>query len=213
MSINLSVIYLPFARVDVDKEKGLPSFSIRNSPAICKEMDEMSGKVRSDRPKPFVCATCGLAYETAIALQIWCTRLHAREAHDAVETENESLPWKMTPGAWEIFKVAPEKWKEQVEGGRLIFLADHSLSTPEEEGNTGRGLMRTEPSNLLNEKQAAKRLGIRPQTLEKWRTRRYGPVYVKLGGRVRYFAGDIDAWIVESRVDPAKRKRPRRRTK
>jgi hypothetical protein len=46
---------------------------------------------------------------------------------------SEHSPWKMTPKAWEIFKFAPEKWKEEVEVGRLIMLPDGSLSTPEEE--------------------------------------------------------------------------------
>jgi hypothetical protein len=71
----------------------------------------------SCRPKPFVCAACGLAYETEIALRIWCTRLHERETRRTVtdqpvsETRNDHLPWKLTAEEWEIFKLDPESFR------------------------------------------------------------------------------------------------------
>jgi len=68
---------------------------------------------------------------------------------------------------------------------------------------------------LLTESQAAKRLGARPTTLNKWRTRNKGPAYLKLAGKVRYRAADIEAFIEGSRVIPAERngKHGVRRTK
>lgn len=42
-------------------------------------------------------------------------------------------PSYMSDAAWEIFKRAPDKWKEEVEAGRLIIRRDGSLSTLLEE--------------------------------------------------------------------------------
>jgi predicted site-specific integrase-resolvase len=39
---------------------------------------------------------------------------------------------------------------------------------------------------MLTTKQAADRLGLKPGTLEAWRVRGGGPVYVKFGKAVRY---------------------------
>jgi predicted site-specific integrase-resolvase len=66
-------------------------------------------------------------------------------------------------------------------------------------------------ATILTEKQAAKRSFQKPDTLRKWRTRGKGPVYLKLGGKVRYRAEDIDKWIAQSAVVPSERKRRRRK--
>jgi predicted site-specific integrase-resolvase len=66
---------------------------------------------------------------------------------------------------------------------------------------------------MLTEKEAAKRLFAKPQTLNKWRVRGRGPVYLKLAGKVRYRLDDIKAFIEASRIDPAKRRRSRRRAR
>ena len=42
------------------------------------------------------------------------------------------LPWKMTAAAWEIFKAAPKKWRDEVAAGRLIENEDGSLCTPQD---------------------------------------------------------------------------------
>lgn len=63
-------------------------------------------------------------------------------------------------------------------------------------------------TEILTEKQAAKRAFMVPDTLRKWRTRGRGPAFLKLGGKVRYRAEDVDAWILACRVEPgAKRRR------
>jgi len=53
---------------------------------------------------------------------------------------------------------------------------------------------------LLNEGQAAARLGLKPNTLAVWRvTGKYGLPFVKVGKCVRYKPHDLDVWI-ESRT-------------
>ena len=46
--------------------------------------------------------------------------------------------------------------------------------------------------HFLNQKQLARRWGLSPRTLERWRWLRQGPVYFKLGGKVAYRVTDID---------------------
>jgi hypothetical protein len=52
---------------------------------------------------------------------------------------------------------------------------------------------------------AALYLGISPNTLNCWRSRRAGPAFVKVGGKVRYRLGDLDAWADRRRRDPSSR--------
>ncbi len=49
---------------------------------------------------------------------------------------------------------------------------------------------------LLDEKQAAAKLGITPGTLSVWRsTGRYALPFIKVGRNVRYRSGDLDLWL------------------
>lgn len=57
-------------------------------------------------------------------------------------------------------------------------------------------------SNLLSERQVADMLGIKPGTLNQWRVRRSGPVYVKVCRSVRYRLEDVEAWIAANRIAP-----------
>lgn len=52
---------------------------------------------------------------------------------------------------------------------------------------------------MLRTQQAAQYLGLKPVTLEAWRVRGGGPVYIKLCKAVRYRQEDLDAYI-ESRT-------------
>jgi predicted site-specific integrase-resolvase len=63
-------------------------------------------------------------------------------------------------------------------------------------------------TTILTEKEAAKRLFARPDTLRKWRGR--GPVYMKISGKIRYRSDDLEKFIEQSRVVPSERKRRRR---
>jgi len=57
-----------------------------------------------------------------------------------------------------------------------------------------------EAPRLIDEVEAAQRLGTTPKTLQIWRsTKRYPLPYVKVGRLVRYRLADVDAFI-ESRL-------------
>lgn len=53
------------------------------------------------------------------------------------------------------------------------------------------------PPALLSTVHAAARLGLRPCTLEKWRTTGSGPKFVKLGRAVRYRVADLDQFATD----------------
>ena len=50
------------------------------------------------------------------------------------------------------------------------------------------------PPRYLRTPEAARFLGVSGRTLEKHRTYGTGPVYSKIGGRVIYAVGDLQAW-------------------
>ncbi|MEO1018095.1 MAG: helix-turn-helix domain-containing protein [Pseudomonadota bacterium] len=61
---------------------------------------------------------------------------------------------------------------------------------------------------LLNEIEAASRIGRSPATLRSWRCRGRGPIYIKDGGSVMYLLSDLDAYLDGLRRDPRTRKHP-----
>jgi predicted DNA-binding transcriptional regulator AlpA len=61
-------------------------------------------------------------------------------------------------------------------------------------------------AELLTVEEAARRIGLSPWTLRKWRSLGQGPKYVRLVGRfgsVRYRASDLDDFIRSAVVDPS----------
>lgn len=56
--------------------------------------------------------------------------------------------------------------------------------------------------NMLNDKEAARLLGKKVQTLRNWRFLRRGPAYIKLGRSVKYRIEDLQEYILKSRIDP-----------
>lgn len=56
--------------------------------------------------------------------------------------------------------------------------------------NQGIGLQ-----GLLSPKELATLLNLKEGTLRVWRTRGFGPPYLKLGRAVRYNPADVDAWL------------------
>ena len=60
--------------------------------------------------------------------------------------------------------------------------------------------------NLLTQKQVADRLQVSERTLERWRSEHQGPPFVQLvkGGKVRYRAGDVGAWLETQLVRPVR---------
>jgi DNA-binding transcriptional MerR regulator len=52
---------------------------------------------------------------------------------------------------------------------------------------------------LLPADEAARQLGVQPQTLAQWRHKGGGPAYVKFGNRVFYERAVLDAFIADHR--------------
>jgi len=50
------------------------------------------------------------------------------------------------------------------------------------------------PVRHLNQTELSRRWSLSPRTLERWRWRRQGPDYLKIGGRVVYRLEDIEAF-------------------
>ncbi|MBM3763410.1 MAG: helix-turn-helix domain-containing protein [Acidobacteria bacterium] len=58
--------------------------------------------------------------------------------------------------------------------------------------------------NLLNEREAARQLGVSVATIRRWRwLKQGGPIYRKIGARVLYDPGDLRAFVDARRVVPA----------
>jgi hypothetical protein len=53
---------------------------------------------------------------------------------------------------------------------------------------------------LLNEKEAAKYLGVSVGMMRKWRLFRQGPAYLKMGRLVRYTPADLTKFVEASAV-------------
>jgi len=55
----------------------------------------------------------------------------------------------------------------------------------------------------MNTVEAADYISVAPETLRSWRDKGDGPIYVKLGKRrIGYLRADLDAYLMERRVDP-----------
>jgi predicted DNA-binding transcriptional regulator AlpA len=57
-------------------------------------------------------------------------------------------------------------------------------------------------STLLSQDETALFLGVSKNSLEKWRSERRGPVYVKVGRLVRYRLSDLEAYLTNREVQP-----------
>ena len=55
---------------------------------------------------------------------------------------------------------------------------------------------------VVSTDEAARRLGMSPRTLERWRLEHRGPAYVKLGKRRCYRVADLHAFITAGTVSP-----------
>ena len=54
----------------------------------------------------------------------------------------------------------------------------------------------------LRDSEAAQILGLHVQTLRNFRCRGEGPPYVKIGRAVRYFEGDLIAYLDKRKIEP-----------
>ncbi len=59
-----------------------------------------------------------------------------------------------------------------------------------------------ETTTIMNEKQAAKYIGLSQRTLQKYRCIQKPPTYIKVGSAVRYSKDDLDAFLDANRVEP-----------
>lgn len=57
---------------------------------------------------------------------------------------------------------------------------------------------RREPE-YLSPKEAATRLKVHPNTLNKWRIRGGGPPYIRLGWSIRYRWWEVENWLTKRR--------------
>lgn len=59
-----------------------------------------------------------------------------------------------------------------------------------------------DPESLITNDEAARLLGLKPQTLMMWRHESRGPAYVKVGRYVYYRRTDLSSWLTSHRCDP-----------
>ena len=55
-------------------------------------------------------------------------------------------------------------------------------------------------SNLMNEKEVASFLGLKPQTLAIWRMRKEKIPFVRMGRRIAYRREDVEKWLEAQRA-------------
>lgn len=60
----------------------------------------------------------------------------------------------------------------------------------------------TRAGDALYSVEAAALLGIAPKTLANWRSRNFGPAYIKLPKGVRYLKSDLVQWLEDGKVTP-----------
>jgi excisionase family DNA binding protein len=69
-------------------------------------------------------------------------------------------------------------------------------------------------TELLTDVEAAEFLGLKPKTLARWRWKGKGPVYRKIGRKIRYARSDLEDYVGSSArrstsdPGPAERSRP-----
>jgi predicted DNA-binding transcriptional regulator AlpA len=72
-------------------------------------------------------------------------------------------------------------------------------ATPERKPRAKQSVAELSPNQMLTTEQAAAFLGLKPQTLRKWRLHGSGPPYVRLGSgtaaRAAYRHTDVEAWV------------------
>ena len=61
-------------------------------------------------------------------------------------------------------------------------------------------IQETGQDRLLTPEEVAEFLGMKPNTLARWRSNGIGPAYVKLGSAVRYRREDLDRFVAGNTV-------------
>jgi hypothetical protein len=68
---------------------------------------------------------------------------------------------------------------------------------------TGRARYPLLLTTIIDEKRAAKFLGVHPKTMSRWRKTRTGPAWIPVGRQIKYAAVVLNAWLVEHQVNPS----------
>ncbi len=58
-------------------------------------------------------------------------------------------------------------------------------------------------NDRLSPPDAAALIGVRPRTLSDWRSRQFGPSFIKLSKHVYYRRSEIERWLTERERAPA----------
>jgi len=66
-----------------------------------------------------------------------------------------------------------------------------------------RAVAHVDPEELIGNNEAAKLIGVAPETLVQWRYQKRGPCFLKVGRLVWYRRADLAAWLAAQRRDPA----------
>lgn len=62
---------------------------------------------------------------------------------------------------------------------------------------------------LLDQRAMSEMVGITTKTAETWRTRGFGPSYIKVGSLVKYRPSDVRAWMDRRTVNSTCQKLPK----
>ena len=63
-------------------------------------------------------------------------------------------------------------------------------------------MLKVNLSDAVDERRAARVIGVAVQTLRNWRHMRRGPAYLKIGKAVRYRVEDLVSYLNDHRIDP-----------
>jgi Helix-turn-helix domain len=73
------------------------------------------------------------------------------------------------------------------------------MTKPSRDHRRGRFIPELGENRLLDEHQAAERLGLSVKTLRRWRWLKRGVPWIRVGAAVRYAPGDLSAFIEANR--------------
>lgn len=59
------------------------------------------------------------------------------------------------------------------------------------------------PIELLTSQQVADALGVKIDTVEKWRSKKRGPAFIRVGGYVRYRPSAIESYLQSQTESPS----------
>ena len=61
----------------------------------------------------------------------------------------------------------------------------------------------SEPKRLQSAAEVAERLGVSKRTVDVWRSRNYGPAWLKVGRAIRYDPDAVEKWLETTEKAPS----------